>query len=610
MIGHAGIQPKARTRFDLRTRLWLVGTALALAVLALLARAAEVQVVERAFYQREANARFLRTLELRAARGIITDRNGEPLAVSTPVLSLAANPRILTEHPERLPELASAIGMATDALGNYVAARSGREFIYLPGQRRLNPAQAQHILERKIPGVFAQPEYRRFYPQGEVTAHVVGFTDVDDHGQEGMELALDAWLSGTPGVQRIIRDAQGRLVEHVELIRPAEPGRELALSLDHRIQYLAWRELNRVVAATKARSASAVVLDVTTGEVLAMVNLPSYNNNKVTGSAPDARRNRAVTDLIQPGSTVKPLTVAAALEAGAIGIDTHIDTNPGWIANGPYRTEDHRNYGVLNVTGVITKSSNVGAAKIVRHLPEQDFYQFLRRFGYGQNTGSGFPGEVAGVLPEPARWDGTTRQSLSYGYALSVTPLQMAQAYAAIGNGGRLIRPSFIKGGHNPGEDGVLQQALNPRVAREVLAMMRTTTEPGGTATRAAIAGYHVAGKTGTVRRASGGGYEERYTAFFAGLVPATRPRFAMAVVVDDPDPATGQYGGGVVSAPVFQRVMRETLRLLDVPPDDAQHLDGTLVRLDLPRTEHTRSAALPPGTRTQEFPVALGGSQ
>jgi len=612
MIGHTGIRPKVRARFGLRTRLWLVGAALVLAALALLGRAAKVQVADRAFYQREANARILRTLELPATRGIITDRNGEPLAVSTPVPSLAANPRVLTEHPERLPELAAAIGMDAGALGDYVAARSEREFIYLPGQRRLHPEAAQRILALNIPGVFSQREYRRFYPQGEVMAHVVGFTDIDDRGQEGMELAFDASLRGTVGAQRIIRDRQGRQVEHLELLRPVEPGRDLALSLDQRIQYLAWRELGHAVARTKAASASAVVLDVMTGEILAMVNFPSYNNN-TPGTAADARRNRAVTDRIQPGSTVKPLTVAAALEAGVIGVDTRIDTSPGWIANGRWRTEDHRNYGVLDVTGIITKSSNVGVSKIVRHLPEREFYQFLARFGYGQSTASGFPGEVAGVLPDPSFWDGSTRQSLSYGYALSVTPLQMAQVYAALGNGGALIRPSFIKGGNDPGEEGVLRQVLTPRVAREVLAMMRTTTEPGGTATRAAIAGYHVAGKTGTVRRLKeGGGYEKnRYSAFFAGLVPATRPRFAMVVVVDDPDPGTGEYGGGIVAAPVFQRVMQDTLRLLDVPPDDAGRLGGAVVQLDLPRAqETTRSAALPPDARTQEFPVALGGSQ
>jgi len=563
--------PKAR--FDLRARLWLVGGLLALGAVALLARAADLQIIDHEYYQREADARFLREVPIPTSRGMMTDRHGEPLAVSTPVASLAANPQQLSLEPDRLPELAQATGLDVEFLTRYVSERAGREFIYLPGQRRITPARANEVLALKIPGVFSRREYKRFYPQGEALAHVLGFTNIDDIGQEGLELAFDEWLAGTPGLQKIIREREGQIVEHIDLLRPAQPGRDLALSIDRRLQFLAHRELTRALDETKAKSGTVVMLDVATGEVLAMVNLPSYNNNNVMAAAREAWRNRAVTDLIEPGSTMKPLTIAAGLEAGVITPGTRIDTHPGWIANGRFRTTDFRNYGELDITGIITKSSNVGVSKVVQQLPSGDFYAFLRRFGFGESTHSGFPGESPGLLPEPSRWSGTSKQTMSYGYGLSVTPLQIAQAYAALGNGGKLIRPSFVKGGNDLNEDGVVRQVLEPGLARTLVEMMQTTTERGGTATRAAIHGYHVAGKTGTARRASAGGYDKRYVAFFAGLVPVEQPRFSMVVVVHDPEPIEGRYGGGVVAAPVFQRIMQDALRLMDVPPDNMGEL-------------------------------------
>jgi cell division protein FtsI (penicillin-binding protein 3) len=362
----------------------------------------------------------------------------------------------------------------------------------------------------------------------------------------------------------VIRDNKGRIIENVDLVRPAQPGHDLTLSIDRRLQYLTYRELRNAVAETGASSASAVVLDVETGEVLAMANVPSFNPNAVGGATAEAHRNRAVTDLMEPGSTMKPITVAAALEAGVITPTTLFDTNPGWIPNGKYRTTDTHNYGVLDTTGVIRKSSNVGAALIARRLSDAQFDAFLRRFGYGRSTGSGFPGEAAGLFPPPQRWSGTTKQTMSYGYGLSVTPLQIATAYAALGNGGLLHRPTFVKGQHNPP-----QRVLDPAIARQVLQMMQTVTEPGGTATQAAILGYHVAGKTGTSRKASEGGYSRRYIGYFAGLVPVDHPRFAMVVAINDPDPTRKGYYGGVVAAPVFRAVMEGALRLKDVTPDD-----------------------------------------
>lgn len=558
-------QPHRRTRaqFNLRGRLALVVGTLGLCGVVLVGRAVDLQLIDNAFYQQKADSRFLRELPIATSRGMITDRNGEPLAISTPVASLWANPQELSRHPDRIVELAAAISVDGDDLARRVAQRADKEFMYLPGQRRIHPAAAEKVLSLDVPGVFSQREYRRFYPQGEALAHVLGFTNIDDRGQEGVELAFDDWLRGQPGVQRVIRDRRGRVVESVDLVRPAEPGKELVLSIDRRIQFLAHRELRNTLERTGASAGSAVVLDVETGEVLAMANLPAYNPHVLSGTNGDARRNRAVTDLIEPGSTIKPLTVAAALQAGVVTPSTPVDTSPGWMPNGRFRTSDVRNYGMLDVTGVITKSSNVGVAKLAAMLPDRQFHDVLRGFGFGQSTRSGFPGEAAGLFPDPAQWSGTSKQTISYGYGLSATPLQVAAAYAAIGNHGSLVQPTFVKG-----QRGESSQVLEPAVADTVLRMMQTVTEPGGTATQARILGYHVAGKTGTSRKASGGGYSRRYVSFFAGLVPVDNPRFSMAVVIDDPDPARGYYGG-LVAAPVFQNVMEGALRLMDVPPDD-----------------------------------------
>ena len=504
----------------------------------------------------------MREIEIPTSRGMITDRNGEPVAVSSPVESIWCDPKELLKTPDRLPELAKALGEPLEALTRRVSQRAGKEFYYL--KRRINPDEAKKILARNVPGVYSKREFRRFYPQGEAMAHVLGFTNIDDRGQEGLELAFDEWLRGSAGAKKVIRDNRGRIVENVDLVKQAQPGKDLTLSIDRRIQFLAYRELRNALLSNNASSGSAVVLDVATGEVLAMVNLPTYNPNAATSGKPDTHRNRAVIDLIEPGSTIKPITAAAALTAGVVVPGTRFDTAPGWMPNGRYRTTDTHNYGVLDVTGIIRKSSNVGAAKLAALVPDQEFYDFVRQFGYGSSTNSGFPGEAAGVLPPPSRWFGTTKQTLSYGYGLSATPLQIAHAYATLGNSGRAIAPTFIKGQRNESK-----QVLSPEIAREVVRMMQTVTEPGGTATQAAILGYHVAGKTGTARKANAGGYSRNYVAFFAGLVPVDNPRFAMAVVIDDPQ--AGSYYGGLVSAPVFHNVMEGALRLMDVPPDDIE---------------------------------------
>ena len=585
--GDDGGRARGRARFNLRNRLAIVGSALGLCAIALVARALDIQVVNNEFYVVQGDARSLRVIPIPTSRGMITDRNGEPLAVSTPVESVWANPQELLKHPARIPQLAQLIAMPVEELSRKLGQRADKEFMYL--RRRISPGNARRILAHEIPGVYSQREFRRFYPQGEALAHVLGFTNIDDRGQEGLELAFDEWLTGTPGAKRVIRDGQGRTIENVDLIRAAAPGHDLTLTIDRRIQFLAHRELRSTLLRTGATSGSAVVLDVATGEVLAMANLPSYNPNAVSVGNAELHRNRAVTDVIEPGSTMKPLTVAAALEAGAITPATRFDTNPGWIANGRYRTTDHHNYGVLDTTGVITKSSNIGAAQIVARLPNQEFHDFLRRFGYGQKPGSGFPGESSGVLAPPSRWSGTTKQTMSYGYGLSATPLQIAQAYAAFGNGGKLIAPTFVKGERNEA-----RQVLDPAIAGELMRMMQTVTETGGTATQGAILGYHVAGKTGTARKYNDtGGYSRRYVSFFAGVVPVRNPRFSMVVVVNDPDPGKGYYGG-LVSAPVFKNVMEGALRLMDVAPDDIDTWLAAQAEAEVKRSQ-ANGGELPP---------------
>ncbi len=551
---------RARNSFNLRRRLQWVGLALGLCSVSLVGRAAYVQIINSDFYQRQGEARYLRELPINTSRGMITDRNGEPVAVSTPVASIWVNPQELLRAPDRIPELATALDMPLDELSSKLSQKSDKEFMFL--RRRINPDDAEKVVALKIPGVASQREFRRFYPQGEAMAHVLGFTNIDDRGQEGLELAFDEWLRGKPGAKRVIRNRKGETVES-DLLRAAEPGKDLTLSIDRRIQFLAFKELRNALIENKAAGGSMVIMDVATGEILAMVNLPTYNPNSVGGTAPDTRRNRAVTDLVEPGSTMKPITIASALQTGAVTKDTIIDTNPGYMSLGRYTIKDvPRNNGVLNVTGVITRSSNIGAAKIAAKMPDQAFYDSVHSFGYGSSPNSGFPGESAGVFPRPARWSGPSKTTMSYGYGLNVTPLQIATAYSALGNGGKLIAPTFVKGQHNEGK-----QIIDEKVAREVVAMMETVVTQGG-AKGAAVLGYHVAGKTGTARKAGPGGYERgHYNSLFAGVVPASNPRFATVIVINDPQ--AGKYYGGLVSAPVFHNVMQGALRLMDVQPDD-----------------------------------------
>ncbi len=580
-----GGRNRQRRQFDLRGRLLLVAAGLGLCSVALIGRAAYVQLVNNDFYQREGEARFLREIPIATSRGMITDRNGEPLAVSTPVESVWGNPKELLKVPDRLPQLAQALGIPLDEMTRKLSQKADKEFLYL--KRRINPDEAHRIVALGIPGVFSQREYRRFYPQGEAMAHVLGFTNIDDRGQEGLELAFDDWLRGAPGVKKVIRDRQGRIVESIDLVRPAVPGKDLTLSVDRRIQYLAYRELRAALDKHKASSGSAVIMDVNTGEVLAMVNLPTYNPNAVGMGNPETHRNRAVTDVVEPGSTMKPLTVLSALSAGVVTPNTIFDTNPGYMPLGKYTIRDVHNFGVLTTTGVITRSSNIGAAKIAALVPDQKFYSTIRSFGYGSTPHSGFPGEAAGIVQPPDRWSGSTKTTMSYGYGLNVTALQIARAYCALGNGGHLLEPTFVKGQRNPSV-----QIADPKITREVVDMMETVVTQGG-AKAAGVLGYRVAGKTGTARQASGGGYAAgRYASLFAGLVPASHPRFATVIVINDSQ--EGGYYGGLVSAPVFHNIMEGALRLMDVPPDDIETWLAAQARADAKGSSPAAAAPVP----------------
>jgi cell division protein FtsI (penicillin-binding protein 3) len=530
--------------------------------LLLLGRALDLVLFDGEFLQGQGDARYLRTVEVPAHRGMILDRNGEPLAASTAVDSVWVNPKEFVAGRDRWPEVARVLGMSSRQLEQALAGRMGREFVYV--RRHLEPDRAARVRDTGVPGVYLQREYRRYYPTGEVSGHVVGFTDVDDHGQEGLERAFNTWLKGEPGSKRVIRDRLGQVVEDVESIQQPRPGTDLYLSLDRRLQYLAYRELKVAVKAHQALGGSVVILDARTGEVLAMVNQPAYNPNN-TGDRVGARfRNRAVTDVFEPGSTMKPFTVAAGLESGAFRPETVIDTNPGSFRVGRLTVRDVHNCGVTDLNGVIQKSSNVGATKIALALPAQALWAVFSGVGFGQPTGSELPGEVTGTLTDPRRWGEVHRATLSYGYGLSATALQLARAYLALASDGRLPAVSVLR------REGPVEAraVLSATTANRLRRMLELVTLDGGTGVKARVPGYRVGGKTGTAKKSADGGYaRDRYLALFAGLAPVSQPRLVMVVTVDEP--RGDAYYGGQVAAPVFGRVMAEALRIMGVAPDD-----------------------------------------
>jgi len=559
---------KQSTQHNYRGRSNLILVVVASASLLLVWRAVDLQVVNRDFLQGQGDARYLREVADPAHRGMITDRYGEPLAISTPVDSVWADPQVLAQARESWPRLAKVLGINKDVLVRLLAAKRDKEFVYL--KRRVSPDLANKVMALKIPGVALSPEYKRFYPAGEVAAHVVGFANVDDVGQEGMELVYNEHLKGVSGAKRVIKDRFGRIVENVERISEPRPGKNIALSIDRRLQYLAYRELKKAVKGNRADAGSAVILDVHTGEVLAMVNQPAYNPNNRDKLKSDHLRNRAVTDVFEPGSTVKPFTVAAALESGRFKPHTNIDTRPGQFRVGRKTIRDFRDYGVIDVSTVIKKSSNIGASKMALAISPEYLWNSFVSVGLGEVTGSGFPGESAGLLTDYGAWHEIERATVSYGYGLSVTTLQLARAYAALASDGRSKPVSFLRRSKADADEmaSLYEPVFSHKNLTAVRAMLESAVVKGGTGIEAAVPGYRIAGKTGTAKKSASGGYlEDSYVSLFAGMAPVSDPRLVMVVVINEP--RGEKYGGGAVAAPVFSRVMAGALRMLDVPPDN-----------------------------------------
>jgi cell division protein FtsI (penicillin-binding protein 3) len=550
-------------------RLHLVLFAMFLCVLAIGWKVSALHILERDFLQSQGDARTIRTVPLVANRGVITDRNGEPLAVSSPVRSIWVNPQEIGSQANSIQRLASELALDVDALRESIARNSSKEFLYI--KRRLAPAEADRILDLKIDGVYGQQEYQRFYPQGEVAAHLVGFSNVDDVGQEGLELTYDDWLRGVPGRRQVIKDRRGHIIEELNTIQTAQPGKNLELSIDFRLQNLAYKELKAEFLTRRAKSASIVVLDVDTGEVLAMANQPSYNpHNRSSLNDFSVLRNRAITDVFEPGSPVKAFTVTAALESGRYTPNTVIETSPGWMMVNGKEVQDILNYGTLDLTRVITKSSNIGASKIAFDIGPEAIRSVLERVGMGQLSGTGFPGEQGGVLPNHRSWSRIETATFSFGYGLSTTALQLAQAYSVFADDGIRKPVSLLK----LDEDGLQalprEQVIDKNISNQVLAMLETVVDParGGSARDARVPFYKVAGKTGTVHVVGEHGYEENlHNSLFVGLAPASDPKLVIVVIVNEPK--GDEHYGGQVAAPVFARVASGAMRILNIAPDN-----------------------------------------
>ena len=537
--------------------------------LVLIGHAVNLQLTKRDFLQSHGDARSLRVIKTEAHRGMITDRNGEPMAISTPVNSVWANPKILIEHKDRWAELAKILDLPKADLAMRLQPRTPKTFVYL--RRQITPDIASAVTAAAIPGVNLTNEYRRYYPAGEVAANMLGFTNVDDRGQEGIELAFDAKLRGTPGLDRVVQDRLGRVVEHVERVRPVAPGRDLALSIDRRLQYFAYRDLKKAVTQRNAAGGLMVILDAQTGEVLAMVNQPSYNPNNRGQFRGENFRNRTVTDLFEPGSTIKPFTVAAGLESGLFKPTTMINCQAERFRG--HTVKDVHPYGMLSVAGILQKSSNVGVTKIALAIEPEQFWNVLNRAGFGQSSGIEFPGEIPGRLEPYRNWRGTDVVSLSYGYFTNITAIELARAYGVFASAG-LLRPVTILKQDQPVPG---ERVMTEATALAVREMLQAVTEVGGTAKAAAVEGYLVAGKTGTVKKNNDTGYTEKsYRSIFVGFMPASAPRLIGVVVIDDPQ--STEYYGGLVAAPVFASVMHEAARLFNLTPDRAlaEGSDGT----------------------------------
>ena len=552
-----------------KTPVWrskFIVAAIALGFVGLGARAAYVQVFGNAFFQRQGEVRFARTLELPANRGRILDRNGLILASSVPAASIWAIPEdVDQDKPEvraKLKELARLMDMPLSALQAKLADED-KTFVWI--KRQLDWEVGQKIAALDIKGIYQRKEYKRQYPEGESAAHVVGFTNVEDHGQEGMELAFDKDLAGKPGSRRVIKDRMGRVVEGVGTDVPPVDGKDMQLSVDSKVQFFAYQKLRDQVVANKAKAGSVVVLDAHTGEVLALANYPSYNQNNRVHLSGEQLRNRAITDTFEPGSTMKPITIGSALELGRVKHDTVIDTSPGKYALGGFTISDTHNYGALTVDGVIQKSSNIGALKVAQRMAPQEMWNVHTALGYGQKPQIAFPGAASGRLRPWKSWKPVEQATIAYGYGLSASLFQMARSYTVFSNDGRVIPATMLKVGEPPAGT----QVFSPATAELVRHMLWLAAGPGGTGQKAQTVGYSVGGKSGTARKQAGKGYAAgKYRAWFTGMAPIDKPRIIVAVMIDEP--SAGSYYGGTVAGPVFSEVVQQTLRLMGVQPDMA----------------------------------------
>ena len=570
--------PQLRLKLEgWRSRLVFILVAAGFATLA--GRAFYLQAMNNSFLQAKGEARYGRVLELPASRGPVKDRNGQTVAISTPVESIWTSPEDLEADEAQLQGLARALAMPVAELRQKIA-RKDRQFVFL--KRQISPDQAAKVMALRVPGVFQQREYRRFYPAGEVMAHVVGFTGIEDNGQEGIELAAQSRLAGTPGSRKVIKDRKGRVVEDVESVRAPRDGAEVTLAIDQRLQFLAHRELKSAVEQHRARGGSMVILDAKSGEVLALVNQPDYNPNNRANVTGGQTRNRSVTDLYEPGSTMKPFTVAAALDSGIVKPDTRIETGAGSMKLGGWTINDSHANGVLTVAQVIQKSSNIGAAKIQLSMSPERMGTMYRELGFGGVPQTGFPGEAKGVLRPWEKWRPIEQATMAYGHGISVSLLQVARAYTIFTNEGQLLPLSLLKSDAQP----IGKQLITRGTAFEVTRMMEMAASPGGTAPQAQVPGYRVAGKTGTAHKAEAGGYAaHKYVSSFVGFAPVSNPRFIVAVMLDEPLGA--KYYGGDVGAPVFASVMGAALRMMAVAPDAPRTLDTSA-----PATEPRRATA------------------
>lgn len=576
-MGVRHVHSTRRTSSNNRWRLGVVVLILLIIAFGLIVRLIDLTIVSRQFLRKQGNARTVRNLVIPAHRGMILDRRGEPLAISTPVNAVWVEPASFSPNFTQLRSLSQLLHIPAQTIREQALHAQEKEFLYL--KRGLNPSLANQIKALKIPGLFLQNEYHRYYPEGPVMAHVIGLTNVDDKGQEGLELAYNNWIEGRSGLKKVIKDRLGRVIADVRSIRAPQPGHDLQLSIDKRIQYVAYRELNTGVKKYQADSGSVVVLDVKTGEILAMANAPSYNPNDRITTQDGRYRNRALTDLFEPGSTIKSFSMASVLASGQFTPSSQVDTSPGWMIVAGKRIMDEHNNGVMDLTKILQISSNMGMSKLVLSLPADNLWSLLHGVGFGQLSQSGFPGERTGSLPNFRVWNPFVLATLSFGYGLSVTALQLAQAYAVLANGGIKVPVTFLK---IQGQPPTGQRVIDAKISREVLDMLETVLTKGGTAPLARVPGYRVTGKTGTVRIVGAQGYEKhRHNSIFIGIAPASHPRLVVAVVLHDPK--GNAYYGGYTAGPIFSHVMSNALHLLNISPDDLASLNQTSEKVVLP---------------------------